>query len=160
VLRAATLSDLTVIASWIASARECELWAGRRVRFPIDHAGLPEAIGFAETNSFSLQDTDEVVAFGQLVARGASRAHLARVIVAPRHRSHGFGEILVRELTAKARRNWFERISLNVDEANPPAISLYSKLGFRDATRPVNEPESPRSLYMELTLASPQGGTI
>ena len=51
-LRPATLSDLDIVASWIGSARECELWAGWRVRFPIDRTALPETIGFSEANTF------------------------------------------------------------------------------------------------------------
>jgi [ribosomal protein S18]-alanine N-acetyltransferase len=151
-LRPATLADLDIVASWIGSARECELWAGWRVRFPIDRAALPETIGFSESNALSLADRQEVVAFGQLVIRGARRVHLARIIVAPDRRRSGYGAALVQGLIARARRDWFERVSLNVDEANRPAIGLYSNLGFRDAQRPVDEPESPRSRYMEYRI--------
>jgi ribosomal protein S18 acetylase RimI-like enzyme len=151
-LRPATLSDLDIVASWIASARECELWAGWRVRFPLDRTTLPGTIGFSESNAFSLADHDELVAFGQLVTRGASRVHLARIIVAPDRRRSGYGAALVNGLIARARRDWYERVSLNVDQENRPAIALYSNLGFRDAERPADEPESPRSNYMEYSI--------
>jgi [ribosomal protein S18]-alanine N-acetyltransferase len=151
-LRPATLSDLEIVASWVGSARECELWAGWRVRFPIDLAALPETIGFSESNAFGLADGQELVAFGQLVVRRGRRVHLARIIVAPGRRRRGYGVSLVERLIARARRDWFERVSLNVDEANQPAIGLYSNLGFRDVQRPVDEPESPRSRYMEYRI--------
>ena len=53
---------------------------------------------------------------------------------------------------SQARRDWFRRVSLNVDEANLPAISLYASLGFQDVQRPPDEPESPRSRYMEFRI--------
>ena len=68
-LRSATRLDLEEVASWISTRRECELWAGWRVSFPIDQLSLPVAIEFAETNAFSLLDADELVAFGQLVKK-------------------------------------------------------------------------------------------
>ncbi len=151
-LRAATLSDLTEVASWIATARDCELWAGWRVSFPIDTASLPEAIGFAATNAFALTDGGRLVAFGQLVRKDAGRGHLARLIVSPLFRGKGHGEALVRALVEKARDESFERVSLNVDRANLPAVSLYLKLGFRDVPRPTSEAESRGSRYMENTI--------
>jgi hypothetical protein len=53
-LRSATLSDLGDVVSWIATGRDCELWAGWRVSFPIDRPPLPGAIDFNEANAFSL----------------------------------------------------------------------------------------------------------
>jgi GNAT superfamily N-acetyltransferase len=93
-LRSATLSDLDEVASWIATAGDCELWAGWRVPFPIDRARLPEALEFAETNSFCLVSEREVIAFGQIVTKG-HRAHLARLIVKPAVRGEGYGTMLV-----------------------------------------------------------------
>ncbi len=150
-LRGATLSDLTEVASWIATARDCELWAGWRVSFPIDTASLPEAVGFAATNAFALTEGGRLVAFGQLVRKGPARGHLARLIVNPLLRGKGHGEALVRELLEKARDESFERVSLNVDRSNLPAVSLYVKLGFRESPRPPDEPESHGSSYMERT---------
>jgi ribosomal protein S18 acetylase RimI-like enzyme len=141
--------DLRVVASWIATARDCELWAGWRVRFPIDIESLPASISFAENNAFTLTDEcDRLMAFGQLVPKG-SRAHLARLIVAPAFRRKGYGEVLVQALVQEAEKGPFECLSLNVDTENTPAISLYMKLGFRDAARPSDEPASPGSRYME-----------
>jgi ribosomal protein S18 acetylase RimI-like enzyme len=114
---------------------------------------LPETIGFSESNAFTLVDHLELLAFGQLVPRGARRVHLARIIVVPVRRRCGYGASLVQGLIGRARRDWFELVSLNVDEANQSAIGLYSNLGFRDAQRPANEPESPRSRYMEYRIA-------
>jgi ribosomal protein S18 acetylase RimI-like enzyme len=148
-LRSATLSDLAMAASWITSARECELWAGSRVRFPIDLQSLPAAVQFTETNSFSLYANECLVAFGQLISKNSDRGQLARLIVAPAFRGKGYGETLVRELLAKAHAEGYHRVSLIVDRLNLPALALYSKLGFHDVPRPAEGPDSPGSLYME-----------
>jgi ribosomal protein S18 acetylase RimI-like enzyme len=148
-LRSATVSDLEQVASWIPTARDCELWAGWRVSFPIDLKALPLAIGFLETNSFSLIDDSELVAFGQLLKKNSSRRHLARLIVNPSVRRRGHGETLVRALLDRARLEDCERISLNVDASNVQAVSLYLKLGFMDATRPTDEPTVAGTRYME-----------
>ena len=132
--------------------RECELWAGQRVRFPIDHKSLPSAIEFADGNAFSLAIDGELVAFGQLIRENSRRGHLGRLIVNPAFRGKKHGETLVRALLDRARQDSFERVSLNVDIANAVALSLYLKLGFADAKRPAGEPESPESRYMEILI--------
>ena len=152
-LRPATLSDLDDVASWITGKRDCELWAGWRVSFPIDRTGLPSAIDFAGTNAFALVDGDQLVAFGQLISKQSRRGHLARLIVNPSLRGKGHGEALVRGLLEKARAEAFEPASLNVDESNLRAVTLYLKLGFQDAMRPPDEPESSGTRYMESRLA-------
>ena len=63
-LQPAMLSDLTEVASWITSARDCEFWAGGRVRFPVNSASLPEEIGFREANALSLFDEGRLIALG------------------------------------------------------------------------------------------------
>ena len=138
------------MVSWIPTARDCELWAGWRVTFPIDRPSLPAAIGFTESNAFSLIDGETLVAFGQLVRKNRRRAHLARLIVKPGLRGKGHGETLVRALLERARLESFGIVSLNVDSANLPAVSLYLKMGFVEATRPPDEPESAGARYMEL----------
>jgi ribosomal-protein-alanine N-acetyltransferase len=148
-LRPATVSDLETVASWITSASDCERWAGWRVSFPIDLDSLPDAIGFTEAHSFSVcTEGDRLVAFGQLVEKPLNRGHLARLIVAPSARGNGHGEALVKALIQKAHAASLSPVSLNVDRSNGPAVALYLKLGFRDAMRPLDEPESANARYM------------
>jgi [ribosomal protein S18]-alanine N-acetyltransferase len=149
IARPATLADLEVVASWITSARDCELWAGWSVRFPIDGEAFPAAIQFNDAHAVSLMDSDELVAFGQLVVKESQRGHLARLIVSPARRGKGFGEALVHALLDRARAEGCRRLSLNVNRSNIPAMKLYARLGFQDAVRPTDEPASPGSRYME-----------
>jgi ribosomal protein S18 acetylase RimI-like enzyme len=151
-LRSAILSDLRIVASWITSARDCELWAGWRVKFPIDLESLPEALGFAETNAFSLVDADRLVAFGQLVRKDPKRGHLGRLIVCPADRGVGYGEALVRSLLDLARAERYECVALYVDALNVPAIALYSKVGFRNVALPEDRPKLAGSRYMEMQI--------
>jgi [ribosomal protein S18]-alanine N-acetyltransferase len=151
-LRPATLSDLEIVSSWVDSARACELWAGSRVRFPIELAALAASIDFAHQGGLVLVGDGDVVAFGQIVPKAARRAHLARLIVAPDQRGRGIGESLVRALLDRAAASGRAVASLNVDPSNTIAINLYTKLGFADAARPADEPDPSGSRYMQRSL--------
>ena len=151
-LRSATRHDLEIAASWVTTARECELWAGRRVRFPIDLDALMETMAFATTGALVLEVDARIVALGQIVVKSGGRAHLARLIVAPEHRGKHLGTRLVSLLLERARKSGHRMASLNVDPGNATAIALYSKLGFADAPRPDDEPDPYGSRYMERSL--------
>jgi hypothetical protein len=56
---------------------------------------------------------------------------------------NGYSEMLVWALLTNARRDSFERVSLNVDISNNAAASLYVKLGFADAERPPQALQQP-----------------
>ena len=127
--------------------------AGWSVAFLIDQKSLPSAIGLQEGNSFSLIIEEELAAFGQLIRKDGRRGHLARLMVNPALRGKGYGETLVRALLDQARRDSLQRVTLNVDIANVPALSLYAKLGFADAQRPGNEPAPPQNRFMEIRIS-------
>lgn len=100
------------------------------------------------------QQTGKVYRIGFL--GGASPSGYAVLVNALRLelRDHGYVEgknITIEYRFDKARDESFERVSLNVDRTNRPAVSLYLKLGFRDVPRPPGEPESRGSRYMENT---------
>lgn len=128
------------------------MWAGPRLTFPLDLTSLPLLIDFEGEHSFSLDEGARLVAFGQLVPKAARRGHVARVIVAPDTRRHGHGRTLLLGLIDMASRRGHRHVSLNVDHANTAAIALYSTLGFSDAHRPYDEPDSHGSRYMERML--------
>ena len=136
----------------MSSARECELWAGWRLRYPVEIDALAVTIDFAHHGGFALVDSEELIGFGQIVFKARGRAHLARLIVAPAHRGRGCGELLVRLLLAQVRTSGHKFASLNVDPANAVAIALYQKVGFADAPRPDDEPDPHGSRFMRLPL--------
>jgi ribosomal protein S18 acetylase RimI-like enzyme len=164
-LRKATLANLTTVASWVSSQRDCDLWTGGRLTYPIDMATLPTSINFSEQHAYvwtaSSNDSNDgserperesrtPVGFGQVIVKPTGRVHLATIIVDPAQRGYGYGKQLVQALLAQARAQG-SRISLNVDAQNAAAVALYSSLGFGDATRPADQAEFPGVRYMEAT---------
>lgn len=147
-IRRAELSDLDVLVSWLGDSAQLELWAGHRVSFPVDLVGLPHAIEWERADSWSVASGGTVVAFGQIVPKRRNRLHLARLIASPERRGQGLGRLLAAHLLEAALSRGPERISLNVAPDNVPAIRLYRSLGFSEAARPDDEPES-ESSYME-----------
>ena len=149
--RGGTSADLEAVVSWVRNRRECELWAGSRFEFPLDLGALPAQLRMDTAESVCVLDGQELVAFGQLFPKSPERVHLTRVIVKPSARRGGFGRALVCELLRRAESR-YARVSLNVNRSNPAAIALYESLGFRRSDRPVDDPPSPGSWYMELSL--------
>ena len=149
-VRSATLPDLLIVASWIRTADECELWAGTQVAFPIDLMALPGTIGFAQGNAYLLTLEGTVMAFGRVLDKPLNRQHLANFIVSPALRGRGHGRTLLRELLGLTTA---DRISLNVNENNLVADSLYATAGFLPTQRPPDQQGSRRTYYMELKRA-------
>jgi len=154
VIRSATLQDLPIVASWIRTADECERWAGTQVAFPINLSTLHRAIRFAEQNAYVMVMGGSVIAFGQVLDKPHNRQHLATFIVSTMHRGRGYGRKFLLELLHRASAG---RVSLNVNEDNSVAISLYAAAGFTAAERPQEQQASPRTRYMEWLAPSRAG---
>ena len=151
-LRAATTEDLTQIVSWIQTEEDCQLWSGGRLSFPIDIASLPENIGFPAAPCWSLIEGQTLLGFGQIVPKDQGRMHFARLIVNPKHRGHGLGNLLTARLLKRALDLQPSSISLNVETSNRPAIAIYQKLGFVPSPLPSDEPAS-QSLFMQRSVS-------
>jgi ribosomal protein S18 acetylase RimI-like enzyme len=147
--RNAMPSDLDVVTSWIGSQRECALWAGPTVPFPLDPLALPAQIDMAGAINVALDDEQGLAAFGQALPRAPGRAHLARVIVRPDARRHGLGRALVEALLSRAGEARLSRATLNVYSDNAAATTLYSDLGFERVERPPGESLSPGTWFMQ-----------
>jgi len=149
--RRAQVDDLALVASWIRSEEECRLWCGNRLRYPVDVAGLPLALEYDRAESWIVLADEQVVAFGQLIAKANTRLHLARLIAAPEHRGKGFGRLITTYLLERALTHDPSVVSLNVFADNEHAVDLYRSLGFAPATRPAEERVS-SSIYMERAI--------
>jgi ribosomal-protein-alanine N-acetyltransferase len=72
-----------------------------------------------------------------ILSIAAGDAHILNLCVDPLHRSHGYGERLLDEVLARARRAQVAEIFLEVRPSNLTALALYRKKGFRQiANRP------------------------
>ena len=64
-----------------------------------------------------------------VASRTSDSVHLHHLVVAPRHRSRGVGEILVRHLLEASRPS---PVTLKVHPENEAAIRFYRRLGFQE----------------------------
>ena len=131
-LRPATEQDLARIIPWVATAEDCLLWAGPKVKFPMTVASLSTEIAFADNNSFALAAGDDLVAFGQLLRRDNGLLHLARILVDPARRGGGSGRQLCQGLIEVAVKRGTRGVSLFVYSDNQGARRLYAGLGFEE----------------------------
>ena len=63
------------------------------------------------------------------------QAELGNVAVTDRHRGQGIGELLVREVLARAVRRDIREVFLEVRPSNPSAHRLYERVGFTEVGR-------------------------
>jgi ribosomal protein S18 acetylase RimI-like enzyme len=157
-IRDAVPADLTVVASWITTRRECALWAGPGVPFPLELPALATQIGMAGAIDVALEDAQGLAAFGQAHPRPPGRAHLARVVVRPDARGRGAGRALVEALLCRAAAAGLSVVTLNVYRENRAAVALYTALGFVRAERPPGDSTLPDNWFMQRGLGSPTVG--
>ena len=147
-IRPAQISDLDVVVSWLRNDSDCAFWAGPRLSFPVNLAVLPESIDWEQSESWSVTSGENVIGFGQLVAKPRRRFHLARLIASPQYRRKGIGRLLAEHLVKMALSKAPSALSLYVSPDNRPALNLYLALGFSVSTQPL-ENQASELLYME-----------
>jgi len=147
--RPATKNDLKTVMTWVPNAESCLVWAGPRVKFPLQLEQLYQDIEFEKTSTYSLYSEKRLIALGQIRMFKNSRGHLSRIVVNPSSRGKGVGRIFVRALINEAKGLNCQVISLNVVKANLIATRLYKGLGF---VIPAKQPDNVREniVYMEL----------
>ena len=128
----ATEKDLEEVASWIGAKKDCRIWGGPLVSYPIRLDALIEAIDFQVDNSYVFKVKERVLAFGQVIKKTKGRNHLARIITSPDSRGKGHGRELCNALISVAAESG-DMITLNVYRSNHTAIALYERLGFKEA---------------------------
>ncbi|MFH1699679.1 MAG: GNAT family N-acetyltransferase [Candidatus Zixiibacteriota bacterium] len=128
--RPATKNDLKTVMSWIPDAETCLIWAGPKIKFPLKLKQLHQAIEFEKTHTYSFDDENKLLAFGQIRIFENNRGHLSRIIVNPASRGQGIGRLFCKKLINEAKILKCQIISLNVVKDNSIAKSLYKKLGF------------------------------
>ncbi len=152
IFRPARSVDLPIVISWLQDAVDCRRWAGPAVTFPPTTESLSREISFTPDNSFSLDEADELIGFGQLIRKTRKRLHTSRIIVAPHRRGDGLGRNLCRALIERTIELGYPRISLYAYQDNPTAIHLYQGLGFQEKEKPEEDKLVTDTVYMELDL--------
>ncbi len=94
--RPAIRTDLKTVMTWIPDAESCLIWAGPRVKFPLELEQLYRDIEFEKTLTYSLYDEKELLALGQIRMFENNRGHLSRIVVNPSSHGKGIGRIFAR----------------------------------------------------------------
>ena len=94
----------------------------------------------------------EVAGCGALIDQGGEYGELKRMYVRPGCRRAGIGVALLAALTAYARERGLRALRLETGIAQPEALALYERAGFRRCAPFGAYREDPLSLFMELPL--------
>ena len=132
-LRAATQADYAVLAGWVGSQAEADVFAGAAyLVWPLAAESLAQALAMPQRQDWVLRDAaGQTVAFGQHWHRCSGSVHIGRLIVNPARRGQGWGRCLCQALMAQARADSGCRmVTLRVFRHNSVAVALYRSLGF------------------------------
>ncbi len=104
-----------------------------------------------------LKIRDQKEAIGIALSRSAAdEAEILSIAVEPRYRGNGLAKVLLEKHIEGLRNAGIQRLFLEVDETNVPALALYSRLGFREVgKRPAyykNEQRIPFGKLMAVPL--------
>ena len=142
-LRAAVEADVDALLRWFPEHEDARRWAGPSFRYPFTRETFFEDIRWGYMASFSLCDTDGLLAgFGQVYDRD-QRIHLARLVVDPARRGQGLGRLLIERLMEAGRELYpHDAFSLFVYRDNEAACRCYRSLGFEVADYPPDMPHA------------------
>lgn len=76
-------------------------------------------------------ETDEIVSQAVTVRKQINCCAIGGVITLERHRGHGYAKRLVHTLSNNLLKEGYKEVVLHVNSQNEPAISIYSKIGFK-----------------------------
>lgn len=94
----------------------------------------------------------DVVGCGALVDRGGEYAEIKRMYVRPSGRGAGVGRAILEALVARAQARGLRQLRLETGNAQPEALALYERAGFRPRGPFGEYREDPLSVFMERDL--------
>jgi ribosomal protein S18 acetylase RimI-like enzyme len=130
-------AHLDTLKAWFPDRQSAYNWGGPGLRYPFSDETFLEDIHWDDMPSYSMIDEKEnLLGFGQYYEK-AGRCHLARLVIAPSHRSTGMGCDFISRLMkigmASLRVN---ECSLFVIRFNTTAVKCYGKLNFQKTAYP------------------------
>jgi len=111
-----------------------------------------EALRGADVVFLLARRSSEAVGCGALVDRAGRYGELKRMYVRPSCRRLGAGWAILDALVAQARSRGLPCLRLETGIAQPEALALYERAGFRRRGPFDTYVEDPLSLFMELSL--------
>jgi putative acetyltransferase len=94
----------------------------------------------------------EVIGCGALVDRASQYGELKRMVVRPDCRGSGVGRAILAALTAQARARGLRTVKLETGTAQPEALALYERAGFRRCAAFGGYREDPLNVFLQLDL--------
>lgn len=127
------------IMTWFGGEASLKIWGGPSFRYPFNEESFLQDLKLGAMRSYALvENSVETIAFGQIYLK-LGRGHLARLVVSPEHRRHGYGAELIDKLMKRAAMLYScSEYSLYVMRGNAAARSCYKKIGFKDSVSPDN----------------------
>ena len=77
------------------------------------------------------KENDDIVGFGGLW-KSIDDIHITNIVTKKIFRNKGIGKTILKELINHSKKFGYNVITLEVNENNTPAISLYKKFGFKE----------------------------
>lgn len=110
---------------------------------PWSENALSESLDSPYSHFYVFTEGDEVQGYMGLYAL-SGEGSVTNVATHPDHRKKGIGSALVKNAVELGKALDLEYITLEVRESNAPAISLYSKCGFKEMGKRRNFYSSPK----------------
>jgi ribosomal protein S18 acetylase RimI-like enzyme len=151
-LRPFVPGDDAEVTRWFADAGALRLFAGKRLRWPLDTAQWDGIRSDPTLTAWTaiLGEDARPVGHGEIVEESPTEVRLAMIAVAPSVRGRGVGRTMVAALIEKCREADYSLVILFVHPDNATAIRAYRGLGFRPS--PVAGNSNSNSLRMDLRL--------
>lgn len=80
---------------------------------------------------FICNDNGQAVGYGQIIYNKGLYT-IVNLGILDKYRQHGYGEMLVAYLIKFCHKNEIKNVYIRVDQKNEKALSLYSKIGFKE----------------------------
>jgi len=101
-----------------------------------------------------ITEEDEILGCGAIVYKNDDEVYgeLKRIYVKSKYRGKGLSKVILQELIAHAKNVELPIIRLEAGIRQPEALSLYTKIGFKERAEFGSYQYDPLSVYMELDI--------